>query len=144
MARFFIFMKILSLVNAYYQRLDFYYFSIVRALQNSNSFSHLLFTKSLLKVCNDQATTRWSCYFRFFNANFELTWCSLLLYFLVQKFICLEPAKSQWKGNYGGVSLCCFNFLSLEFGENLGLLYSVVHKLFGNLTFYRNLLKTGI
>ena len=73
MARFFIFMKILSLVNAYYQRLDFYYFSIVRALQNSKNFSHLLFTKSLLKVCNDQATTRWSCYFGFFNANFELT-----------------------------------------------------------------------
>ena len=35
-ARFFIFMKILSLVNTYYQRLDFYYyFSIERALQNT-------------------------------------------------------------------------------------------------------------
>ena len=59
----------------------------------------------------------------------------------------LAVLVSSWKenyggeGNYGGVSLCCFKFLSLEFGENLGLLYSVVHKLFGNLTFYRNLLK---
>ena len=74
MARFFIFIKILSLVNAYYQRLDFYYyFSIVRALQNSKNFSNLLLTQSSLKVCNDQATTARSCCFGFFNANFELT-----------------------------------------------------------------------
>ena len=73
-ARFFIFMKILSLVNTHYQRLDFYYyFSIVRALQNSKNSSHLLFTKSLLKVCNDQAMTARSCCFTFLNTNFELT-----------------------------------------------------------------------
>ena len=65
-------MKVQSLVNAYYQHLD-YYFSIVRALQNTENFRHLLFTKSLLKVCNDQATTVWSCCFGFFNVNFELT-----------------------------------------------------------------------
>ena len=65
-------MKVQSLVNAYSQHLD-YYFSIVRALQNTENFRHLLFTKSLLKVCNDQATTVWSCCFGFFNVNFELT-----------------------------------------------------------------------
>ena len=49
--KFFILMKVQSLVNAYYQHLDcYYYFSIVRALQN---FSHFLFIKSLLKVCYD-------------------------------------------------------------------------------------------
>ena len=48
-------------------------FFIVRTLQNSKNFSHLLITKSSLKVCNDQATTARSCCFGFFNANFELT-----------------------------------------------------------------------
>ena len=45
--------------------------------------------------------------------------CSLLLYFLVWKFIRQDPTHSQWKGNYRGVSLRSFNFLSVEFGENL-------------------------
>ena len=36
-------------------------------------FSLLLFTKSLLKVCNDQSTTARTCSFGFFNANFELS-----------------------------------------------------------------------
>ena len=68
-------MKVQSLVNAYYQGLDYhyYYFSIVRALQNSKNFSHSFFNKSLLKVCNNKATTTQSCCFGFFNANFELT-----------------------------------------------------------------------
>ena len=59
---------------AYYQCLDYYYhFSIVRVLQNSKNFSQLFFNKSLLKVCNDWATTARSCCFGFFNSNFELT-----------------------------------------------------------------------
>ena len=69
-----IFMKVQSLVNAYYYHLDcYYYFSIIRTLQNSKNFSYLLFTQSFLKVCNDQATAAQSCCFDFFNANFELT-----------------------------------------------------------------------
>ena len=73
MVIFFFFIKILSLVSAHYQRLDFYYyFSIVQALQNSKNFSYLLFTKSSLRVCNDQTTTARSCCFGFFNANSEL------------------------------------------------------------------------
>ena len=74
--KFFILMKVQRLVNAYYQRLDHYYnyyFSIVRASQNSKNFSHLLLNKSLFKVYNDQATTAQSCYFGFFNTNLELT-----------------------------------------------------------------------
>ena len=66
-------MKVQSLVNAYYQHLDYYYFSIVQALQNSKNFNHLLLNKSLLKVCNDKATTTESCCFVFINANFEFT-----------------------------------------------------------------------
>ena len=45
----------------------------MRVLQNSNNFSHLLFNKSLLKVCNDKTTTAQSCCFGFFNADFQLT-----------------------------------------------------------------------
>ena len=73
--KLFIVMKVQSLDNAYYQRLDYYYyyFHILRALQNSKNFSHLLFNKSSLKVCNDQATTTRFCYFGFSNASFELT-----------------------------------------------------------------------
>ena len=37
------------------------------------SVIYLLFTKSSLKVCNDQATTARSCCLGYFSANFELT-----------------------------------------------------------------------
>ena len=37
-----------------------------------------------------------------------------LLMFIYTRFFSLEV---QWEGNYGGVSLCCFKFLSVESGE---------------------------
>ena len=107
-------MKVQILVNVYYQRLD-YFFSIVTALQNSKRFSHLLLNKSLLKVCNNEATPVQSC-------------CFNLL---------------QWGGHCSGVFLCGFNFLSVEFGQNFDQLQSVVHKLFGYFTFIQKLAQNG-
>ena len=72
MVKLFILMKVQCPVNAYYQRLD-YYFSVVWALQNIKNFVHLLVNKSLLKVCNDEAATAQFCCFSFFSTNFELT-----------------------------------------------------------------------
>ena len=49
-----------------------------------------------------------------------------LLVFIIAIFFGLEVhmpgtcPQSQWKGIYGGVSLRSCNFLSVEFGENLG------------------------
>ena len=129
--------------NGYYQRLDFYhYYSIIRALQNNKNFSHFLFNKSLLKVCNDQATKARSSCSGFYNANFELTRVHYCYIFWYRSSYAKVPVQSQWKKNYGCVSLRSFKALSVEFGENLGQLQSV--KLFGNLTFYRNLLKISI
>ena len=141
-ARFFIFMKVQSPVNAYYQRLDFYYyFSFVRASQNIKNFSYLLFTKRLLRVCNDEATTAWSCCFDFFNANFDLSRVHCCYILWSGSLYVKNLPNCQWKRNYCCVSLHCFKFLSVEFEKNLGQLQSVVHKLFDNLTFYRNMLK---
>ena len=56
----------------------------------------------------------------FLQRQFWAYSCSLLLYFLVWKFICQEPAQTEWKGNYGGASLHCFKFLPVKFEENLG------------------------
>ena len=72
-----------------------------------------------------------------------------LLVFIIAIFFGLKvhmprTCSKQWKGNHSGVSLRCFAFVSVESGEHLGLLQSLVHKLFGYLTLYRNLLKIGI
>ena len=97
-------------------------FSIVRALQNSKNFSHLFVVYQELAQ-----SVQWSGHdstvllFWLLQRQFWAYSCSLLLHILVWKFKCQELAQSQWKGNHDGVSLRCFAFVSVEFGENLGL-----------------------
>ena len=128
-ARFFIFMKVQSPVNAYYQRLDFYYyFSFVQASQNIKNFSYLLFTKRLLRVCNDEATTAWSCCFDFFNANFDLSrvHCCYILW-SGSSYVKNLP-NCQWKRNYCCVSLHCLS----SFLQNLKRILASYSQLYIN------------
>ena len=129
-------MKVQSLGNAYYQRLDCYYFSIVR---------------SLVTCCSSRACPKCTMIrsqqhsFAVLASSMSILNLLVFIYaiFLVWQFICQEPAQSQLERHYSRIFLCCFKFLSVEFRQNLGQLESFVYKLFGNFTFAQKLSQNG-
>ena len=105
------------------------FFFFIKILKSSQrillAFGFLLLFFPLSVICCLQSV-QWlghdNTVLLFWFLQFQFWACSLLLYILVGTFICQAPVQCQWKGNHSGVSLRCFAFVSVEFGENLGLL----------------------
>ena len=136
-------MKVQCRVNAYYQRLTYYYyFSIVRTLQNSKNSVICYRTKACSKCVMIRPRQ---------DSLAILSSSTPTLSLLVFIY-----ATSFWSGNsyarnlpkvvrrtYSDVFFRYFKFLSAEFGENLDWLQLVVHKLFVNLTFLQKSAQNG-